>query len=479
MARTFKSASLFEQLEPRTLLAGTQEVLLADGRLELRISGTAGDDRIVITRDAGGLRISNERTGWQTLIDDGNGTRYARLRINGARGNDKLVVAQSVAIDAILTGSAGNDTLAGGAGDDSLYGGSGRDRFLGGAGDDVLVSLDLDHKERLTGGEGFDSFWADAASNELITDLSPDEVANRAEHRIGSFETPTVVAAAGNETTTRPNTTPVPRDLYGQDLPDPSITNASARYVEFADRPLFAVGGPSADDAQQGRAGDCYLIAPLSSLAAINARLIQQTVVELGDGTYAVRFFKSTGQAAYYRVDNELPTLNWQLDTDGNAVTTSTTARPLNAGLGANGAMWVALIEKAFAFFRKGAGTYASVDAGWMGDVYDALGMKSSNLFPSKSSDPADLFAKIKALVDAGKSVTIGTINKPGCTAIVGSHAYWVASIETDADGTPTTVRLRNPWGRDGGTGNDGSNDGYITVSTRDALGSLVGLSYA
>ena len=229
----------------------------------------------------------------------------------------------------------------------------------------------------------------------------------------------------------------------------------------------------------KGQSGDCYLLAPLSSLASTNARLIEQTVAELGDGTYAVRFYRSNGQAAYYRVDNELPTLNWQLNGNGNATFSTPTPRPMNAGLGGADAMWVALIEKAFAFFRKGAGTYASLDAGWMADVYEALGMKSSNLFPSRSVNLDDLFAKIKGLLDAGRSVTMGTLKTPTTTLIVGSHAYSIAKIETDANGTPATVTLRNPWGRDGGTGNDGSNDGYITVSTRDAFGSAIGFSYA
>src|SRR5262245_27840347 len=74
------------------------------------------------------------------------------------------------------------------------------------------------------------------------------------------------------------------------------------------------------------------------------------SIVALGDGTYAVRFFKS-GQEVYERIDADLPTYSW-----------STTTLAYNS-FGVDGSMWAPMIEKAFAYFRRGLNTYASISA--------------------------------------------------------------------------------------------------------------------
>ena len=51
-------------------------------------------------------------------------------------------------------------------------------------------------------------------------------------------------------------------------------------------------------------------------------------------------------------------------------------------------------------------------------------------------------------------------------TALVGSHYYSAVSVDEQAG----TLVVRNPWGVDGGTGNDGSNDGLITLSANSDL---------
>lgn len=474
-------------LERRRLLAGAVygtpvklvEAPLPDGRIELQISGTAGHDRIVVARTDAGLAISNSKGGWQDVVDDRGGTKYARLRINGNRGNDRLIVDAGVTLGAILNGAGGNDSLTGGAGDDSIYGGSGRDRVMAGAGDDTIVSLDIDHKERIAGGEGFDNFWVDAAAGEIITDLSPEELAYHADHRVVTFNTPPMVAGATNDAIVQRSTQAVPRDLYGQELPDPSLPSSQLRYVSFDGRPLFADGGPSADDVQQGSLSDCYLLAPLSSLAELDPRIIRQAIVELGDGTFGVRFFRPNGDEVFYRIDSELPTLDWMPGTDGAPMFDTNNPKPAHAGLGEQNAMWVALIEKAFAFFRRGEGTYASLDFGWMSELYSALGLASSGLYASDRTDTSRLLRQVDALVSDNRSVTMGTISTSTTSAIVASHAYWVVDVEFNSSGEPTSLVLRNPWGRDGNSASrDGANDGYVTVTSSEVYENLLGFSY-
>jgi len=50
--------------------------------------------------------------------------------------------------------------------------------------------------------------------------------------------------------------------------------------------------------------------------------------------------------------------------------------------------------------------------------------------------------------------------------------------VITDSNGIAIGLVLRNPWGVDG-TGNDGVNDGYVTVTGQQAFDSMLGFSYA
>ena len=71
---------------------------------------------------------------------------------------------------------------------------------------------------------------------------------------------------------------------------DPKVTSGATGYKNFASpaHPLFGDGGPIADDVAQGDVGDCFFLATLASVAKVDPNLIRQSVVDLGDGTYAV-----------------------------------------------------------------------------------------------------------------------------------------------------------------------------------------------
>jgi len=82
--------------------------------------------------------------------------------ITGGPLNDTISGSATslVAINMVITGGAGNDTLSGGAGNDTLNGGDGRDTLSGGAGDDTLNGNDGNDTfvEGLTSGVGNDTF---------------------------------------------------------------------------------------------------------------------------------------------------------------------------------------------------------------------------------------------------------------------------------------------------------------------------------
>ena len=101
-------------------------------------------------------------------------------------------------------------------------------------------------------------------------------------------------------------------------------------YKNFATNPLFSDGGPSEDDIQQGYVGDCWYLSSLSSVAKVNPDRIRQSVVDLGDGTFAVQFFRN-GQAVFERVDADFATWYGQM---------------AYANTGKGGSLWVAVMER-------------------------------------------------------------------------------------------------------------------------------------
>lgn len=452
-----------EALERRTLFAGTPLYLTetqTHGGLVLSIDGSPGDDRISVVATPDGLVLAN-KGGWSTILPD----HFALICINAARGRDVVIVDGSVTTDAVVHGSNGDDTLLGGAGDDRLYGGQGRDRILGGAGDDTIVSLGDSIQDRVSGDGGFDSFWTDVHGTEVITDPSADEISRGAVHRIGSFTAPETMETDLPET--RKLYAPPSRELDGQDLVDPLGSPAYiGTYVSFADRPLFARTGPSEIDIKQGSVGDCYFLVALMALAKDDPDRVHQMVADLGDGTYAVRFHKDNAEV-YYRVDGQLPTFN----RDGSLIF---------AKLGAEESLWVAIMEKAYAFFRRNIGSYISLRAGWMTESFDAFGLESESLFASAAAASGiDHVARVKQALDTGTSVTWATKTSiPAGIPVLTGHAYLVLAANTDADGAVTSLVLRNPWGTDA-AGNDGANDGVVTVTLDQAKAAFLGAVFA
>ncbi|MDQ3438734.1 MAG: calpain family cysteine protease, partial [Planctomycetota bacterium] len=245
------------------------------------------------------------------------------------------------------------------------------------------------------------------------------------------------------------------RDLGARDLPDPQASVLST-VANFAASPLFAEAGPMPTDIAQGQIGDCYLLATLASLAQQEPTLIRQSITELGDGTYAIRFQRD-GLPVYVRVDADLPTYS------------DVSPTPIYAKLGAQDSLWAALIEKAYAFFRTGAGTYQSLHAGWMSEVFAALGTVGQTIWRS-AGVPTDLLALLRTELDAGAAITWATSTIPAGVPLVDAHAYSVETVTLDGDGVAVSVTLRNPWRTDGGGNEDDANDGLVTLR-RDQIG--------
>jgi Calpain family cysteine protease/RTX calcium-binding nonapeptide repeat (4 copies) len=423
-----------QPLESRLLMAVTPLSLAAVATslgTELRINGTSGSDTISISRTStGGLLVKNA-TGWSKTWT-GSATT---IRIDGLGGNDKVTVSSNLYTPVALYGSAGNDTLIGGSGHDRLYGGPGTDVCSGGAGNDVIASIGDSLSDKSTGGAGLDSFWTDSAGTELVTDVSAQEIAAGAMHRVQSFTDGVAVT------------------LSNFRLSDPALTGAATSYTNFSNRPLFSKYGPRVDDITQGQLGDCYLLASLASVAKADPNLIRQRVADLGDGTYVVQFNVGTTKT-FVRVDADLPT--------------DSSKTLAYAQLGLQNSIWVAIMEKAYAFFRNGDADYGSIEGGYMGDVYEDLGLDTDSIFSASTGQ--SLLLQLKDALDSGEAVTFGTRTTiVQGTPVVTGHAYVVDKVLTDSAGGVTGLRLLNPWGVDG-AGSDGANDGYVTLTSSQAL---------
>jgi hypothetical protein len=437
--------AVVEALESRTLLAGTplsvSQPAIAGG-VQLKISGTAKNDQITV-KQVGPFIVLTNTGGWTGSYRG----QFQNIVIDGGAGNDSIVVDPSVRVNSVLYGGVGNDTLTGGCGNDTLHGGAGTNVLNGGAGDDVLETLGST-ADTLTGGAGRDTFWTDNNAKERVTDQAANEAG--AVHRVDSF-----FATSG----TKVVKTSVKSALSVKSLPEPTA-GGGLTYRDFSNHPLFGSSGPSEDDIQQGQVGDCYFLSVLSSTAKVDPWRIRQSILDMGDGTYVVQFSRGSGNA-FVRVDGALPTYS------GGTLAYADT--------GGQGAIWVALMEKAFTFFR-GTGSYSGLEGGWMDESYAALGAASNSSFDA--ADGATLLSQMQAQLAAGKSVTWAANAPADGAPVIGSHAYTVDRVNLDANGNAVSLRLRNPWGIDG-AGNDGADDGYVTLTAQQALDSMIGWTSA
>jgi hypothetical protein len=211
-------------------------------------------------------------------------------------------------------------------------------------------------------------------------------------------------------------------------------------------------------DVVQGQLADCYALAGLGAIARDNPNAIRQNVVDFDDGTYGVRLGNS-----YYRVDNDLP------------VSSAGSTRPAYAQLGAQNSMWAAVVEKAFAHYRRGQNSYASIEWGWSVEMNRAFrstsaGEKSIATYTSATALANDVGAR----AGSGQAVTIGFSGAKKTTSsgapLVMGHQYIVSSVQRNSAGVVVSITLRNPWGVDG-AGSDGRDDGFVTVTPAQIYG--------
>jgi hypothetical protein len=149
---------------------GVTAVMGGDGTLT--VTGTPGNDSIVMTLDGVGIRVTNNGT----VVGGSPFQRVKKIAVNAGEGND-LVYLTDLNVPAVLNGGGGSDTLRAGSGNDYANGNVGadvvegylgNDTLLGGPGDDLIIGgPGLDH---LYGQDGNDTVQAADGLGDAMVD---------------------------------------------------------------------------------------------------------------------------------------------------------------------------------------------------------------------------------------------------------------------------------------------------------------------
>lgn len=351
------------------------------------------------------------------------------MRAFGGDGNDTLL------------GNNGADTLWGGKGNDHLNGRAGSDKMYGEAGDDVIIGIDGAYADVADGGADRDVIWLDTSATAKDRVYLPEAIDKV--QMVASFTNGADRTLNGDRIAD-----PTARYISGSDAFGTPIWSTGT-HKRFANNPLFASTGPALTDIRQGALGDCWMLAGLGAIANDNLHALQQNIVDFDDGTYGVRLGNS-----FYRVDDDLQ------------VQSSTSTTPVLAALGAQNSMWVAIAEKAYAYYRTGANSYASLQGGFSIEVNRAFGAASSgqkyfNTYSSVTAMANDIYNHWNNY----QATTVGFDSVPAGVPLVSGHQYAVAWVTLDTYGAVSSITLYNPWSTDGGGNKDGSDDGFVTVT--------------
>lgn len=215
---------------------------------------------------------------------------------------------------------------------------------------------------------------------------------------------------------------------------------------------------------QQGGAGDCYFLAALASQAQHNPQKIVDMIKDNGNGTFDIKFASKTVKI--------------------NAPTSS------ELGLYADGAGWVALVEKGYAVYRNENAILKKdnpFDASGKGSVIIGRSIKelTGNSFDTdfiKLTPKNSTRAKLSDAVSNGKLMT-ASINK----AIIGksafnlpdAHVYTVIGFDSTTD----KVKIRNPWGHteaqdENNNARDGKDDGIFELTIDEFYKAFSSVAY-
>lgn len=370
--------------------------------------------------------------------------------VNGKLSHAGLVKVVQAAIQAVGTGTVGNDLMS------DL-------KAVAARGNSLFTTTDLNGQETgylsyvfdqlVNGSKGNAFYHGGAAQQQNLGNLSDQSNAQTLQRLTDKW-------------------------LLGKDLPspntqgdtaNPSATAASGIYKAF-DAPLIN-GGTVAFDVNQGSAGTCYLLAAIATVAHVNPTAFQAQFVSNGAGsnglnTWGVRFYDTAGKTHWVTVNNELVVRSAD---DTQAAYTK--VKGVDAQGNATSELWAPLIEKAYAqanelqiFGRtNAANAMYAIEGGFAEGIVNVAGgrvtqfaesayLVNDNPILQTSVLPAGstALAEYTKALNSNKPFFIVSFAKTndaqGASLFVSGHAY----IGWDADPSNpnnTTVKVYNPWG--------------------------------
>ncbi len=226
---------------------------------------------------------------------------------------------------------------------------------------------------------------------------------------------------------------------------DPSLAGSPVAAVyQVASGNLFSAAGPLFTDVNQGEVGDCYFEAALAETALQDPSLIRNMITSDGDGVYTVDF-QLNGQNDYVTVNMDLPNMQggyqWY---DGSTL-------EFDNG-GASGALWSAIVEKAYVEFREqtdGVNAYSDISGGWDNGLTAITGQSVTDYSSSDYTSASSITGLLDTLGSAFSSdedVLMSTSGDDSALNLVGDHMYAVIAVNAAAG----TVTLDNPWNANG-----------------------------
>lgn len=427
-------------------------------------------------------------------LDGGAGSDY----LYGDAGNDKLHgdtgddVMYGGANNDVLCGGAGVDSMRGGDGNDSLDGGTGTDMLFGESGHDLFsddfpgtsASDFTPYDDTLSMNQHF--AWFDMnIVNDSVRQASRfadrDGVLDRADMlavfasaKDGNVVSADEVADLGKIVNQAPGSMPdsvhnlsfkvvfgdaANAHYQGAELGNLSAGSSGTRLQNLVNKWFLGMDHPEAKndagtttyqyklaqgqlyqngiaplDIDQGAVGDCYFMSTLATAAQRSPSSIQNMITDNGDGTYTVRFFKSTG-ADYVTVDRYLPVSA----TDYFVYANNSSMLKYDS---ANNELWVALVEKAYAQINEsgwigqdGTNSYQGLSGGGWAPLQQVTGQSYTTSSLTSKQDLIDA-------VNAGKMITIATKADPPTAGMIGNHMYSVQGY----DASTGRFKLLNPW---------------------------------
>ena len=228
---------------------------------ELQISGTSGNDHIVVSQ-------SND-----TIIVTANGQTpvhsvgpFGDIQVKGGNGNDTIIIDSSVSVRNRLYGEVGNDAL---------------NAF--GSGKNILVTIGSGNDTCV--GNGIDtSYWTDQSGVDTVHASRNEILAGRV-HRVSSFY--------GGVT----------KNLYPGNLPD----DTSYKYQPFSNGYSLWGECPTMFDVDQGHHQNCPMTGRQQMTAHQQMDRLQEMACDMGDNTYVVEYGDPSDRT-YARVDSQLAT---------------------------------------------------------------------------------------------------------------------------------------------------------------------------